>query len=206
MILAGIAIGSLCGAGRSAIQYFSDNVQLSSIVFWTFGDLGKTTWIYGAIIALVTIPILLYFIYNRWNYNAIDAGEDTAKGLGVNVKRVRMIGMVLSSLLAAVVVSFMGIIGFVGLLGPHIVRRIIGGDYRFLIPASALVGGLILMVSDTVARTIVSPLVLPVGVLTSFMGGPLFIYLLIRGIVNDDGRRRNQFLLRRSQDIGSSGL
>lgn len=181
MILAGIAIGSMFGAGLTAIQYFSDNVQLSSIVFWTFGDLGKTTWIYGAIIALVTIPILLYFIYNRWNYNAIEAGEDTAKGLGVNVKRVRMIGMVLSSLLAAVVVSFMGIIGFVGLLGPHIVRRIIGGDYRFLIPASALVGGLILMVSDTVARTIVSPLVLPVGVLTSFMGGPLFIYLLIRG-------------------------
>lgn len=181
MILAGIAIGSMFGAGITAIQYFADSVQLSTIVFWTFGDLGKTTWTYGAIIAMVTIPILLYFLYNRWNFNAIEAGEETAKGLGVNVNRIRMVGMILSSLLAAIVVSFLGIIGFVGLLGPHIVRRIIGGDYRFLIPGSALVGGLILMVSDTVARTILSPLVLPVGVLTSFLGGPLFIYLLIRG-------------------------
>ncbi|MBN1109688.1 MAG: iron ABC transporter permease [Methanomassiliicoccales archaeon] len=181
MILAGIAIGSMFGAGITAIQFFADSVQLSSIVFWTFGDLGKTTWMYGAIITMVTIPILLYFIYNRWNYNAIEAGEETAKGLGVNVNRLRMVGMVLSSLLAAVVVSFMGIIGFVGLLGPHIVRRMIGADYRFLIPGSALVGGLILMVSDTVARTLISPLVLPVGVLTAFLGGPLFIYLLIRG-------------------------
>jgi len=181
MVLAGVAIGSMFGAGITAIQYFADSVQLSSIVFWTFGDLGKTTWTYGGIITLVTVPIMLYFLYNRWNYNAMEAGEETAKGLGVNVKQMRMVGMVLSSLLAAVVVAFMGIIGFVGLLAPHIVRRLIGSDYRFLIPGSALVGGLILMGSDTVARTLIAPLVLPVGVLTSFLGGPLFIYLLIRG-------------------------
>jgi iron complex transport system permease protein len=181
MVLAGIAIGSMFGAGITAIQFFADSVQLSSIVFWTFGDLGKTTWMYGTIITLVTVPIMAYFLYNRWNYNAIEAGEETAKGLGVNVDRLRIVGMVLSSLLAAVVVSFMGIIGFVGLLGPHIVRRLIGADYRFLIPGSALVGGMILMVSDTVARTIVTPLVLPVGVLTAFLGGPLFVYLLVRG-------------------------
>ena len=93
----------------------------------------------------------------------------------------RMVGMVLSSMLAAVVVSFMGIIGFIGLVAPHMTRRIIGGDHRFLIPGSALVGAILLMGSDTIARTVISPLVIPVGVITAFLGGPLFIYLLIKG-------------------------
>lgn len=181
MILAGVAIGSIFSAGITAMQYFADSVQLSSMVYWTFGDLGRSTWDYVGILLLVSVPIFCLFIYNRWNYNAIDAGEETARSLGINVPRVRMIGMVCSSLLAAVVVSLMGIIGFVGLLAPHIVRRVIGGDNRYLLPASALAGAIILMGSDTLARTIVSPLVLPVGVITSFLGGPLFIYLLIRG-------------------------
>jgi iron complex transport system permease protein len=125
--------------------------------------------------------VLIYFIYNRWNFNAIDAGADTANSLGVNVNRHILVGMVLASIIAALIVSLMGIIGFVGLLAPHIVRKIIGSDNRFVIPASAIVGALILVASDTLARTIISPLVLPVGVITSFLGGPLFLYVLIRG-------------------------
>ncbi|NLB76892.1 MAG: iron ABC transporter permease, partial [Crenarchaeota archaeon] len=129
----------------------------------------------------VSIPVFVYFFYNRWNYNAIDAGVDTANSLGVNVSRHVIVGMVFASVIAALIVSLMGIIGFVGLLAPHMVRRVIGSDNRFVIPASAVVGALILVFSDTLARTIISPLVLPVGVITAFMGGPLFLYVLIRG-------------------------
>ena len=123
----------------------------------------------------------LYFIANRWNYNAIDAGDETAKGLGVNVEAVRDIGMVVAALLSAVIVSFLGVIGFVGLVCPHMVRRLIGDDQRYLIPGSCVMGGLLLLASDTVARVIIAPYVLPVAVLTAFLGAPVFIYLLLRG-------------------------
>jgi iron complex transport system permease protein len=181
MVLAGVAIGSLFGAGITALQYFANDVQISSIVYWSFGDLSKCTWNYVSVLLLVCLPLMGFFIYQRWNFNAIDAGEETAKSLGVNVSRTRMISMLCASLLTAVVVALIGIIGFIGLLAPHMVRRLIGGDNRFLIPGSALVGGMLLMGADTIARTVVSPLILPVGIVTSFLGGPLFIYLLIRG-------------------------
>ncbi|NLK26379.1 MAG: iron ABC transporter permease [Euryarchaeota archaeon] len=181
MILAGVAIGSIFSAGITAVQYFADHVQLASMVYWTFGDLGRSNWNQVWILLAVALPTIVFFMINRWNYNAIEAGEETAKSLGVNVSGARIGGMILSSLLAAVVVSFMGIIGFVGLLAPHMIRRLIGGNHRYLIPGSAIWGAAILMGSDTLARTVVSPLILPVGIITSFMGGPLFIYLLIRG-------------------------
>jgi iron complex transport system permease protein len=125
---------------------------------------------------------MVIFLRNRWNYNALDTGDEMARSLGVHVQRTRLTGMVTASLATAVTVSFFGIIAFVGLVVPHIVRRVIGGDERFMIPASALFGGTFLLVSDTIARTIIAPVVLPVGILTSFLGAPLFLYLLIRGI------------------------
>jgi iron complex transport system permease protein len=181
IVLSGVVIGSVFAAASTAIQYFASDVQIASIVYWTFGDLSRITWANLTLLAVVSLPVLIYFVYNRWNYNAIDAGIDTASSLGVNVKRHITVGMVLSSLVAALIVSLMGVIGFVGLLAPHMVRRVIGSDHRFVIPASALVGALILVVSDTLARTIISPLILPVGVITAFMGGPLFLAILIRG-------------------------
>ena len=180
IVLSGVVIGSIFGAARTGLQYFANEIQLSSMVYWTFGDLSRITWDNLVLLFCICVPVLVYFIYNRWNYNAIDAGIDTASSLGVNVNRHVRVGMVLCSLIAALIVSLMGVIGFVGLLAPHIVRWIIGSDHRFVIPASALVGALILLVSDTVARTIISPLVLPVGVITSFLGGPLFLMILIR--------------------------
>jgi iron complex transport system permease protein len=180
VVLSGVVMGSIFGAARTGLQYFANEIQLSSMVYWTFGDLSRITWDNLVLIVAICVPILVYFIYNRWNYNAIDAGIDTANSLGVNVNRHVRVGMVLSSLVAAVIVSLMGVIGFVGLLAPHIVRWIIGSDHRFVIPASVLFGALILLVSDTLARTIISPLVLPVGVITSFLGGPLFLAILIR--------------------------
>lgn len=182
IILSGIIISALFNAGISAVQYFSDNVQLTSIVFWTFGDLGRTTWDNLLIQLIVIVPALVYFLRKSWSYKSLQAGDDYAKSLGVNPLKTRLTGMVISSLITAIVVSFYGIIAFVGLVVPHIVRRIIGGDELFLIPASAMFGSVLLLVSDTLARTIISPVVLPVGILTSFLGAPLFLFLLIRGI------------------------
>jgi iron complex transport system permease protein len=182
IILSGIIISSLFGAGISAMQYFSDSVQLASIVFWTFGDLGRAEWNNCIIIIIVLIPVLLVFMHQSWNYKSLQSGDEYAKSLGVNVQKVRLTGMVVASLATAVAVSFYGIIAFIGLVVPHIVRRIIGGDERFLIPASALCGGMFLLLSDTLARTIISPVILPVGILTSFIGAPLFLFLLIKGM------------------------
>jgi len=181
MVLTGVALGALFTAGTMFLQYFADDVQLAAMVFWTFGDTARASWSEVGIISAATVLCSAYFIANSWNYNAIDAGDETAKGLGVRVERVRMLGMLLASLLTAFVIAFLGIIGFVGLVVPHMVRRIIGSDHRFLIPASLLLGGLLLLLSDTVARLILAPHVLPVSVLTAFMGAPVFIYLIIRG-------------------------
>lgn len=181
MILTGVALASLFTAGTTFIQYFSDQVRIAAIVFWTFGDVGKAGWNDFAVISAVTFPTIIYFIINSWNYNTLKAGDETAKSLGVNVERTRVVGMLLSSLLTAVIVSFIGIIGFVGLVIPHIVRRFIGGNEIYLLPLSAIAGGLLLLGADTLARTIIAPIVLPVGILTSFIGAPLFIYLVIKG-------------------------
>ncbi|MFP4001352.1 MAG: FecCD family ABC transporter permease [Thermoplasmata archaeon] len=181
LVLAGIALGSLFTAGMTSLQYFASDVELAAVIFWTFGDLGKSTWRDFGIMIVVIVPILLYFIWNSWDYNALDSGDETAKSLGVDVEKTRTHGMLLASLATAVIVSFFGIIGFVGLVVPHIVRKVIGGDERYLIPASAIFGGAFLLASDTVARTIIAPVILPVGILTSFLGAPLFIYLLVRG-------------------------
>ncbi len=181
MILAGVAMGSLFTAGTVLVQYFATDVQVASIVFWTFGDLGRASWQDLSIISVVTLLAMVYFMIKRWDYSVLSSGDEIAGSLGVDVGRTRMLGMFLASLVTAAAVSFLGIIAFVGLVAPHLMRRIIGGDYRFLIPASAVAGSLLLLVSDTLARNVIAPVVLPVGAVTSFMGAPLFIYLLVRG-------------------------
>ena len=184
IILSGIILSSLFTAGISAMQYFSNNVQLASIVFWSFGDLGRASWDNIWILAVALIPLLIFFFRQIWTYKSLQSGDEHARSLGVNVKRVRLTGMVASALATVIVVSFYGVIAFVGLVVPHIIRRIIGNDEQFLIPASAIFGGFFLLLSDTLARTIISPVVLPVGILTSFIGAPLFLFLLIKGMKN----------------------
>lgn len=181
MILTGVALSSLFSAGVMFLQYFSTDAQLAAVVFWTFGDVGRASWGMLPLMAIVVGAGTLYFLANRWNYNAIDAGDETAQGLGVDVVRIRLIGMTVAALISAVIVALLGVIGFVGLVCPHMVRRIIGDDQRFLIPGSAVMGAILLLASDTVARVIVAPYVLPVAVLTAFMGAPVFIFLLFRG-------------------------
>ena len=179
MVLSGVALGAVFSAGTMFLQYFADDVQLAAIVFWSFGDVGRADWAEVMIMAIVVVPGTLFFILNRWNYNAIESGDETARGLGVRVEWVRIMGMLVASLITAVIVSFLGIIAFVGLISPHMVRRFVGDDYRFVIPASCLSGAALLLVSDIAARMILQPHVLPVAVLTSFIGAPLFLYLLL---------------------------
>lgn len=181
MVLTGVALSSLFTAGTMFLQYFASDTQLAAVVFWTFGDVSRANWSELGLMSVLVTLAFIYFLLNRWNYNAIDAGNETAKGLGVNVEQVRLFGMTISAMITAVLVAFLGVIGFVGLVCPHMVRRIIGDDQRYLIPGSCVMGGILLLTSDTVARLIVAPYVLPVAVLTAFMGAPVFIYLIIRG-------------------------
>ncbi len=181
MVLAGVALGSLFTAGTMFLQYFADDVQLAAMVFWTFGDVARTDWKELGVMTTATGVTILFFIFNAWNFNAVDAGDETALSLGVHVRRVRFSGMFIASLVTAVIISFVGIIGFVGLVCPHMVRRIIGDDYRFLIPGSCIMGGILLLAADTAARLAMAPKVLPVAVLTSFVGAPMFLYLIIKG-------------------------
>lgn len=181
MILAGVALGALFTAGTMFLQYFADDVQLAAMVFWTFGDTGRADWSECTLMALLVGGCFLFFMANRWNYNAVDAGDETAKSLGVRFTRVRFFGMLAASFITSAIVSMLGIIGFVGLVCPHIMRRLVGDDHRFLLPASAVCGGFLLLLSDTGARLVLAPHVLPVSVLTAFMGAPAFLYLIVKG-------------------------
>jgi len=181
MILTGVALGSLFTAGYTALQYFADDVQLASIVFWTFGDVARAKWTDLGLMLITIIPATLYFLKKSWDYEVLDSGDESAKALGVDVEKLRLHGMLISCFVTALIISFVGIIGFVGLVVPHMIRRVIGGNERYLIPSSCIIGAVLLLASDTVARTIISPIVLPVGILTSFLGAPLFIYLVIKG-------------------------
>lgn len=181
IILAGVALSSLFVSGTILIQYFASEVQLASIVFWTFGDVSRSNWNEIGIMTAVTAAGTVYFIVKQWDFNALTAGEDAAKGLGVDVERVRLWGMFMAALVAALVVAFHGVIAFLGLLAPHIGRRLVGADHRVLLPHSCVLGAILLLLADTLGRLMVGSGTLPVGVLTSFMGAPLFLYLLIGG-------------------------
>ncbi len=178
MILTGVSLSSLFSALTTIIQYFADELKIATVVFWTFGDIGRVSLREIRIIFVVVVLGIFYFLLKRWDYNALESGSETAKSLGVNVERERIVSMLVTSLISAVITAGVGVIGFVGLISPHIVRRFVGNDYRFLISASALFGGLLLLLADTLARTIISPIVLPVGAITSLLGAPFFLYLL----------------------------
>jgi iron complex transport system permease protein len=181
VVLAGVAFGSLFAAGSTLVQYFAEDVQVAAMVFWTFGDLGRVSWQEVAILSVLTMAVLTYFLLHRWNFNALESGEDAARGLGVHVEQIRFRSMLAASLITSVAVAFMGIIGFIGLIAPQMMRRILGIDHRFLIPASAVTGAALLLFADTLARTLISPVVLPVGAITSFFGAPLFLFILAKG-------------------------
>ncbi len=180
MILAGIAMMYLFSACTTLMEYFADPDAVKEVVFWMVGSLGRSGWDKLTIlffVLVIGIPILLLM---SWDFNLMGAGDETAMSLGVNVGRVRTMAMVMASLIVASIVCFTGTIGFIGLVGPHITRMVIGGDNRFVLPGSALIGGLLLAGADVVAQHIVPPVIIPIGVMTAFMGVPLFFYLIMR--------------------------
>ena len=180
VILSGVAMSSLFLSGTVLVQYLATETELSVIVFWTFGDAARSNWQQIGIMSLIVIIVFIFLLIISLDMNAMDSGEDAAMGLGVNVESLRLWAVGAAALISAVVTAFHGVIAFMGLIAPHIARRIVGADHRILIPCSALLGSLLLLAADTIGRIFVSSGALPVGVITSFMGAPMFLYFLIR--------------------------
>ena len=178
VVLAGIAIGSVWTAATTILQFYATDVGLSAAVIWSFGDLGRATYRTDGIMAVVVLIGLVYFMLMAWKYNALLSGEATAKTMGVNVASLRFVTLLLSSVITAACVSFLGIIGFVGIICPHITKKILGQDHRVTLPVSCLMGSLLLLLADTLSRTLGSGSALPVGAITSLLGAPFFITII----------------------------
>ncbi|MDY6910808.1 MAG: iron ABC transporter permease, partial [Chloroflexota bacterium] len=179
LILAGIAVMYLFSALTSSLQYIGTAEEVHSVVFWIMGSLTASSWSKVLVVAIIFFVCLPLLIKYSWDLNAMAAGDETATALGTNIRKVRAICMVLATLITASVVAFNGVIGFICLVSPHITRMIIGGDHRYLMPASCIVGGILLLIADTLARTMFQPSELPIGIMTAFIGVPFFIYLIL---------------------------
>ena len=188
VVLAGIALGSVWTAATTILQFYATDVGLSAAVIWTFGDLGRATYRTDLIMAVVVAGGILVFSLLSWKLNALLSGDAAAKSMGVNVDLVRFSSMLLASVITAVCVSYLGIIGFVGIICPHVVKRILGHDHRISVPASALSGSVLLLLADTLSRSLGNGSALPVGAITTFLGAPFFLAIIFgkRGGALDD--------------------
>ncbi|XHH09076.1 MAG: FecCD family ABC transporter permease [Candidatus Bathyarchaeia archaeon] len=181
VILAGVAVGFLFSALLSLMQYLAPQPNaLNAIAFWLMGGLFNANWDTILICAPIVAVTVLLMLFQAWNINIMSMGEDVAVSLGINTKRVLATNMILETIATATIIAFTGIIGFVDLIAPHIARMLIGNDHRYLILCSAVLGSLMLLSADTIGRLIIMPAELPVGIVTSLLGVPFFIYLLIR--------------------------
>jgi iron complex transport system permease protein len=180
LILAGIAIMYLFSAITSLMQYFGSSDQAAAVVYWMFGSLEGTTWPKLFIVTTVIAILTPYTIRRAWDLNALAEGDEIAKSIGVPVERTMTIFMMIASVMTAVIIAFTGTIGFIGLVAPHITRMAIGNDHRWLVPASGLVGAAILLGADNLCRTLIYPSVIPVGIMTAFLGVPFFLYLFLK--------------------------
>jgi len=180
MLLAGIAIGALAGALNSLLSYFSDNDMLRQISLWQMGNLSGASW--TKVIVMGAVALLLMGLFPRESkaLNGLLLGESEARHLGIDVQRVKRRLIVLTALGVGVSVALAGLVGFVGLIMPHIVRLAIGPDHRWLVPASALAGATLLVIADSLARIVVIPAELPTGILTALLGAPFFVALLLQ--------------------------
>lgn len=177
LLLAGVAVGQFLTAIMSFLMIIYDK-DMNKIIYWTLGSLSGKGW--SPIIRIgpvVLISMVLIGFFAR-DLNIMVTGDETAQSLGVDVEKTKIYLLILCSLITSIVVSVSGIIGFVGLIIPHISRLVLGPDHRILLPASALLGGIFMIFADTIARTVISPVQIPVGIITALFGGPFFIYLL----------------------------
>lgn len=185
MVLIGIALLFTFNALLSLLQYAATDVQLMQIVFWMMGSLSRADWdmlVYCVVVLLLVVP---YFLYRSWALTALRLGDERAASLGIDAQRLRMHVLVGVSLLAATAVSFVGTIGFVGLVGPHIARLLLGEDQRYFLPGSILAGALMMSLTSLVSKSVTPGVIYPVGIITSLIGVPFFISLIL------SVRRRN---------------
>lgn len=178
LVLTGIAINAIGGAAMAFLTFLGDTQAREQIVFWQLGSLNGTRWVHVGVVApIVGIGLVVSFFLSR-QLDLLSLGDRAARHVGVHVERLRLYVIVTVALLTAAAVAFCGIIGFVGLVIPHLIRMIVGPGHRVLIPASALGGALLLVCADLVARTAVNYADLPIGMLTALVGGPFFLYLI----------------------------
>ena len=178
VVLAGMAIGSVWTAATTILQFYATDVGLSAAVVWSFGDLGRATYETDLIMAVIVLIGFVFFMIMSWKYNALLSGEATAKTMGIHVEGLRFATLLLASIITAVCVSFLGVIGFVGIICPHVTKKLLGQDHRVTIPASALSGSLLLLLADTLSRSAGNGSALPVGAITSLLGAPFFIAII----------------------------
>ena len=181
IVLSGIAVNYLFQALATTVQFVADDAKLASVVNWSFGSINSATWLHCKIVLIVCIPsiIILMICNNKLSILSMN-NDETATSMGVNTKILRLLVNILATLITASIISFTGIIGFVGLAAPHISRSLVGNIYKFLIPLSMIVGSILLLVSDTIGRLILAPVVIPVGIIISFIGVPIFLIQVLR--------------------------
>ena len=179
MLLAGVAINAVALSGVGLLTYLSTDVVLRSLVFWALGSLNGADWT-GVAIAASILPIIAGFLSRSEALNAITLGDREAGHLGISVARLRIEIVLLSALAIGVSVALCGVIAFVGLVVPHLIRLCLGSNHYVVIPGSAILGGLLLLLADSLSRTLLSPAELPVGIITALLGGPFFIYLILQ--------------------------
>lgn len=184
IVLLGIALVFTFNALLALVQYFATEQAVAAVVFWTMGSLTKATWPKLGVICVVILVTLPIFMRRAWAMTALRLGDDKAASFGVNVPRLRLQTLIMVSLLASFPVAFVGTIGFIGLVGPHIARMVIGEDQRFFLPASLLTGALILSLSSVISKTLIPGAIFPIGVVTSLIGVPFFISLILGGKKN----------------------
>lgn len=184
MILAGIAVKFFFDSLTSLLQYLATDEALASIVFWLFGNVTKTTMKEILLILAFFVFILIMSLKDAWKLTAMRFGEDRAKAMGVDTKKLKIKTFILVSILAAISVSYVGIIGFIGILAPHFARRWVGEDQRYYLILSAIIGGILLVISSMVTKVIKPGVVVPIGIISSLIGLPL-IFIILFGVKND---------------------
>ena len=180
LLLVGIAINALCGAAVGVLSWVSNDAQLRQLSLWGMGSLGTAQWSTLLAVTSLMLPTVLFIWRLAPTLNLLQLGEEDAHYLGVDVRRVQCILLLCSALLVAAAVAVCGVIGFIGLVIPHLIRMWLGSDHRAVIPGSVLAGACLLLSADTLARTAVSPAEMPVGLLTSILGAPWLLWLIFR--------------------------
>ncbi|EOD2518698.1 MULTISPECIES: FecCD family ABC transporter permease [Proteus] len=180
IILFGIALVFTFNAAVSIMQFIANEDTLQGLVFWTMGSLNRASWDKLYILLVVLVIIFPLSLMNAWKLTALRLGEDRAMSFGINVRRLRLTTLLRISIISALAVAFVGPIGFIGLVAPHIVRMTVGEDHRFYLPASALIGALVLSIASLVSKNLLSGVIIPVGIVTSLVGIPFFVSIILR--------------------------